>query len=324
MIVMQKDAHAKINLSLQITGFDRSSELHTIDGIFLKIPIKDTLQITCSNDDKISKTLLKTPKIECKIEFDNSLLHLPSSKIEGSNLAVKAAALFYKFIQQQQIHQNNTISTPTFATIRINIKKYIPVAAGMGGGSADAAAVLSALNTIHNNCLKKDQLIELALLLGTDVVFALSELTFAKVRGIGEKITPLTLPPHFYQLIVLVNTGDIVKTAKVYKQFDFLQSKKTETNIKSTNNYLKQKLFNKEGLVNSTNDLEEAACSLQPTIQAAKLMLKQQEGCQIARMSGSGNTCFGLFKNKESAKKAAKEINLTYPQWWVQHLCKNF
>ena len=183
----------------------------------------------------------------------------------------------------------------------INILKNIPIAAGLGGGSADAAAILKYL------CNKwkieiTQEIYDIALKIGADVPACLYRQA-CLVKGIGEDITKIKEIPHLP--IVLVNPGIVVSTKIIFQKVH-----KYSTNFinhVSSNNIL-------ETIINSQNDLQGITTALYPKINRVIAIIQQQQGCIISRISGSGSTCFGLFNNMPNAKKAMIALSKEF-QW---------
>jgi 4-diphosphocytidyl-2-C-methyl-D-erythritol kinase len=192
---------------------------------------------------------------------------------------------------------------------RITVHKAIPAGAGLGGGSADAAAVVRGLLQLSGQTLSPDALRDLAVRIGADVPVCLLSQA-AMMRGIGEDVTPCPLPEPL--AAVLVNPGIPVATAAIFahRTGDFrapLASAATEILRIDTFRTLVE---------NTANDLEPAALGVYPAIGAALAALRAQGGCWLARMTGSGSTCFGLFEDHATATAAAERLCTQFP--WVR------
>lgn len=192
-------------------------------------------------------------------------------------------------------------------TASITLEKHLPVASGIGGGSSDAAATLRALSRLTGKPLPEPAAV---LRLGADVPVCLTARP-ARMAGIGETVTPLphALPPAW---LVLVNPGEGVSTPQVFKAL-----------IRRDNPPLQAmpRLANTAELAAwvamQRNDLEPPALTLLPEIARVKTALSAQHGCLLARMSGSGATCFGLFSDPLTAHAAANAIRSAQPAWWI-------
>jgi 4-diphosphocytidyl-2-C-methyl-D-erythritol kinase len=183
----------------------------------------------------------------------------------------------------------------------IHLVKNLPVSAGLGGGSANAAAVLRQFTSN-----KSDK--ELAFNLGADVPVCGASQT-AIMRGIGEDVSPLS---GLGQLsAILVNPGVAVSTGAIFKAMD-AQPRETDPKETASQGDL---LFR---ALSGTNDMQKAAIKQAPIIADVLRALAQQTGCELARMSGSGATCFGIFRSDAQAQQAAQAVSLAQPNWWVR------
>ena len=191
--------------------------------------------------------------------------------------------------------------------VSIILDKDIPVSAGLGGGSSNSAVVLKMLSKLWNQPLPS---IKKQILLGADVPVCMSW-DLQRMQGIGEKIVKIKEPSSIW--IVLVNLGDQVSTGLVFNS------------VESYNNDglgILPVFYNKEVfikfLLSKRNDLETSAIKLFPQIKNLLDALKQNPGCSISRMSGSGATCFGLFFKKTDAIKTSKDLIREFPKAWIR------
>lgn len=276
-------APAKINLFLHIIG-RRSDNYHLLESIFAFTEFGDRLSFAPSDN------------ITLKISgpFAGPL----NNPLNKDNLIIRAANL----LQKKAVISRGA---------HIELSKQIPISAGIGGGSADAAATLQGLNKLWELNLTLDELAELAILLGADVPACLYHQPVF-VQGIGELITPLqsSLP---YQWVVLVNPMMPLSTPAVFKQYYQVGCSFSHqlNNVQSADSSKLLDLLN-----NTTNDLEHSALSLLPMIQTILDNLKNQEGVLLTRMSGSGPTCFAFFASEISAKKATQALKDIFPSFW--------
>lgn len=268
-------ARAKINLTLDVTG-KRPDGYHELKMIMQTVELYDKVFIK-----KIEKPVIK---IKTNLEW------LPT---DNRNLAYKAAEV---------IKERYDIPGGVF----IELKKTIPVAAGLAGGSADCAAVLYAMNILYNLKIKRDELAVIALELGSDVPYCLMRGT-ALAEGRGEILTRLPVCPEAW--IVLAKPAVGMSTAAVYKAIDAIDGyahPDTEGMIdaikKSDINAVASKL---------SNVLENASIPMCPMIGDIKKMLSDM-GAVGVLMSGSGPTAYGIFKDKETAQKAADNVKKTF------------
>ncbi|MBV9332325.1 MAG: 4-(cytidine 5'-diphospho)-2-C-methyl-D-erythritol kinase [Alphaproteobacteria bacterium] len=220
-----------------------------------------------------------------------------AGELEGgeNNLVLKAANLLAK-------------SRRIKGGARIRLIKKLPVASGIGGGSADAAATLRGLARLWRLDLSPTEKLDLALSLGSDVPACLSSST-AWIGGRGEQVTKAEVLPRMH--ILLVNPGVPVSTAAV-----FARAKSRGLKARRSGPWDSQADLI-SFLKGTGNDLEEPAKALAPEIAAALDAIDGASGVLLARMSGSGATCFGLFPSGEAASIAAREITNRQPRWWV-------
>ena len=274
---MPISSYAKINLYLKI-GRKLGSGYHQIQSVMQKIELSDNITIEPVIEDKIA--------VECtNKELENE-----------SNLAYKAALLLKKKFKVRH-------------GIKIFIEKNIPLEAGLGGGSSDAATTLMNLNKLWGLKLKEKQLIELAAQLGADVPFFIGE-NAALVEGIGDKIK--RIKKSFSINIVLINPGFRVSTKWAYKAFDRQKPKiKTDANI---NNLVKaiEKKDIKEIANNLHNDFEQIVTKKYKIINEIKTNLLRNDALN-ACVSGSGPTVFGIFNSIYEAREAFFKIQYDYP-----------
>lgn len=181
----------------------------------------------------------------------------------------------------------------------ILIDKQIPIAAGLGGGTADAAAVLRVFDTTG----KIDPI-----KIGADGPICYLSRT-AMMEGIGEIITPQA---SLGQLsAVLVNPGISVSTGAIFKAMDSAPRAKAPAMTSRQGDLLTRAL-------SGENDMQDVAITRAPIIADVLRLLAQQTGCELARMSGSGATCFGIFRSDAQAKSAADHLSTAQPEWWVR------
>jgi 4-diphosphocytidyl-2-C-methyl-D-erythritol kinase len=182
----------------------------------------------------------------------------------------------------------------------VTLQKNLPVSAGIGGGSANAAAVLRL-------CGVND--LGVAVSLGADVPVCLHSKT-AHMTGIGEDVKVM---PDMGQLhALLINPRVAVSTGAIFKAFDAAPDiRETPRPMKASGDLLSRAL-------DGRNDLEPIAMAQAPVIGDVLRLLASQNGCQLARMSGSGATCFGLFESDNTLRRAEAAIRAQAPDWWIQ------
>ncbi|MCB2193804.1 MAG: 4-(cytidine 5'-diphospho)-2-C-methyl-D-erythritol kinase [Deltaproteobacteria bacterium] len=268
-------APAKVNLFLKVLG-RRPDGYHELATLMQPLDLADTLAV--------------------RLDAPGLSLVCDKPEISGeNNLVIAAAKAYYNALGR----------TPAAA---FELRKRIPVAAGLGGGSSDAAAALLALNALHDCALEPGRLAALAAGLGADVPFFLAGCT-AWCTGIGEQVEPW---PDFPLLhLLLVNPGFALSTAQVYQQFDFYWTNRPQP-IK-----IRRPLRNAPSMDHLlANDLEEVSLREHPILGQIKQTLRKA-GARGCLMSGSGPTVFGVFADAAQAGKAARSLR-TKGRWWVR------
>jgi 4-diphosphocytidyl-2-C-methyl-D-erythritol kinase len=269
-------APAKINLRLRVVG-RRVDGYHLVDTIMLPVSLYDEISI-----DKGRKIGKKTGlKDLLSVTCDNPLV--PQG---NKNLAYKAASIIFDAKGIDQF-------------VQIHIRKRIPVGAGLGGGSTDAAATLVGLNRLFGLRYTSAQLEKLASTLGADVPFFIRGVP-ARARGIGERLTPLQKVPRFWLIILYPNLP--VATAWVYNN---LRAKLTKAIVNTSINLTLGNPARFRKLL--VNDLETVTMGRYPRIGLLKEELVQQ-GAVGALMSGSGSSVFGVFPSRRSAEHAFRQL----------------
>ena len=197
---------------------------------------------------------------------------------------------------------------------RFRLLKRLPAAAGIGGGSSDAAAALRLLARLNALALDDPRLMQAAIATGADVPVCLAGCA-RMMSGKGEQLgPPLALPLLF---AVLVNPGVAAETRKVFAAMG-LRPGETALSAPPPRLEARDAPAWIAALRRSGNDMEDAACSLAPVIVDVLAVLAAARGCGIARMSGSGATCFGLFSERRAAMRAGRAIARAHPGWWVR------
>jgi 4-diphosphocytidyl-2-C-methyl-D-erythritol kinase len=270
-----RSAHAKVNLWLNVVG-RRPDGYHLLDSLVAFVDLADTLDVRPS--DRLSLELAGPQAAGLAADPDN--------------LVLKAARLLA-----------DRAGVAPRVTIRLG--KHIPVAAGLGGGSADAAAALRALTELWRVALPEEELFDLAASLGADVPMCLAGRT-ALVSGIGERLQPApALPPA---AILLVNPGAPLPTRDVFEARRGPFS--TAVPVTQPWRNLPELVT---ALVRRGNDLSDAAISLRPAIAEVLTFLHNSRGARYAAMSGSGATCFALYDSLDAAQRASASMP---PAWW--------
>jgi 4-diphosphocytidyl-2-C-methyl-D-erythritol kinase len=263
--------NCKINLGLNITR-KREDGFHDLETVFFPVALKDSLEVIQSTE----------------VKFQSTGLHISGD--EESNLCIKA----YNILKRD---------FPQLPPIHIHLHKVIPMGAGLGGGSSDAAFMLALLNKKFKLAISQDQLLKYALELGSDCpFFNINKPCYA--RGRGEILEPVTVDLSAYR-IVLVNPGIHVSTKDAFAQ---LTPKVPQMNILEI---IEQPIIKwKDSL---SNDFEQTVFSLHPPIKEIKDQL-YDEGALYASMSGTGSTVYGLFENDRSINLNLSESYFVFEQ----------
>jgi 4-diphosphocytidyl-2-C-methyl-D-erythritol kinase len=274
-----ESAPAKVNLYLHVTG-RRPDGYHLLDSLIVFADLCDT--VTAAPAERLSLALAGP--------FADAL--------DGSdNLVLRAARAL-------AAHAGR----PPRAALRL--VKHLPVAAGLGGGSSDAAAALRALVRLWDISIEEDDLARLALELGADVPVCLSGRA-TLVGGVGEVLTPLDLAPPPCHL-VLANPRVPLSTAEVFGAFSGPAGALTPPLGPTVD---RSDLI--DALRVRRNDLEAPARQRAPVIASVLAALDGLPGRRLARMSGSGPTCFALFDTADAASAGAHALAAARPDWWV-------
>jgi 4-diphosphocytidyl-2-C-methyl-D-erythritol kinase len=267
-VPLHERAYAKLNLILHVGPPRELDGLHPLCSLFASIDLADELELSPAGGG------------EDRVE---------SPGVGGENLALGAIEVF-----------RERTGLPA-GPVAVRIGKRIPVAAGLGGGSADAAAVLRVLNRMKGSPLDSAELRAVAAQLGADVPSQV-EPGHALVQGVGEQVEPVALPPL---TVVLVPRQPGLRTAEVYAELDRLGGWRERLDPEPLRHVASA---GTAGLAAALeNDLQQAALSLRPEL-AGTLERLRGAGALGAAVSGSGPTCFGLFDSPRAAEAAAASI----------------
>jgi 4-diphosphocytidyl-2-C-methyl-D-erythritol kinase len=282
------DGRAKVNLTLRVVG-RRVDGYHDLESVVAFADCADRLSLVPGSELQLKTT---GPLAQACGELDD-------------NLVLKAARLLSERVLDLKVGS-------------FTLHKVLPVAAGIGGGSADAAAALRLLAEANGLALDDSRLLEVVQLTGADVPVCLASRACV-MTGVGETLLPLALPKL---PCVLVNPRVPVATRGVFEALglrngellvgatDVIQATAWPENGASTGDWIK-------AIAAGTNDLQSPAISIQPVIGEVLSALGAADGARLVRMSGSGATCFAIFDHAAAAQAAAQKIQLTRPQWWV-------
>ena len=288
MSALIEEGRAKVNLSLRVVG-RRADGYHDLESVVAFADCADRLTLEPGGELKLATT--GPLAAACGDTTDN--------------LVFKAAKLLAEAV-------------PNLKLGAFALDKVLPVAAGIGGGSADAAATLRLLASLNNLSLDDPRLRKVALATGADVPVCLFSRA-CDMTGVGEQLLPLALPS---MPCVMVNPRVPVATKDVFKA---LGLRNGELLVGATD-VLEAPAWPEEGasiadwveiLETVPNDLEAPAMRIEPVIGDVLEALRDSNGVKLARMSGSGATCFAIFGASNDAHAAAEKIRGDHPGWWV-------
>lgn len=278
-------ARAKVNLNLRVLG-RRADGYHELESLVAFAGVGDTLTLAPNEPLGLSVAGPRAAGLEA----------------DDGNLVLRAARTLEK-------------TFPGLRAGRFHLVKRLPVAAGIGGGSADAAAALRLLARLNGIAMANPLLHEVAAQVGADVPVCL-ESRARLMAGIGERLSPLLrLPPLF---AVLVNPGVAVETAAVFRGLGLAPGQRLASSEAAAAPAPASASELLATLAVSGNDLAAPARRVAPAVEAVLKHLSGLPGCRLARMSGSGATCFALFDDGRASAVAAKVLHRERPGWWVK------
>lgn len=288
MTLLTETARAKVNLTLRVLG-RRADGYHDIESLVAFADCADTL--TLEPGPQLTLTASGPRAQDCGEMSDN--------------LVVRAARLLGERI-------------PGLVFGSFSLDKHLPVAAGIGGGSADAAAALRLLARANGVAIDDPRVVDVARETGADIPVCLVSKA-CTMTGVGENLAMLNVPP---MPCVMVNPRVGVATRDVFAALglgkgeflagagDVMLSPGWPADGASFDAWL-------NAIGNGTNDLEKPALKVEPVIGDVLAVLRAADGVRLARMSGSGATCFAIFATIGDAGLAAKAISQSHPGWWV-------
>ena len=278
-------APAKINLTLHILG-RREDGWHDLDSVVAFAGCCDLLSFEPADTLALS---VEGPTAEASGDV-------------ADNLVLRAARELRERI-------------PSLRLGKFHLRKNLPVAAGLGGGSSDAAAALRALASENNLSAEDPRLLATAQATGADVAVCLDPRARV-MAGRGERVGPwLRLPPLF---AVLANPRLAVATPAVFARLGLAKGAPSGLGPSPLPGVGADRSTAVKALRGGRNDMQAAACVLEPAIADVLDALSALEGAAFARMSGSGATCFALFEDRSAAARAARALALERPGWWVK------
>lgn len=275
-------ANAKVNLSLHVTG-KRPDGYHLLQSLVMFAGVGDELTLT--------------PATAFSLKIEGPCAGSLKKESVADNLVSRVV----------QALAEDAGKTPDAA---LTLVKKLPIGAGLGGGSADAAAALRILDMHWQTQYLPGRLAAIGAKIGSDIAACVHNKP-VWMEGAGERIALCDIP--FDIPVLLVNPGIPVATKDVYahlvRPFDVMRE-------------LPRQFMHYEALLeflhSTRNSLQDAAVAIAPKILALLSQLETLEGCQLARMSGSGSTCFALFDNHKDCEKAAAMLYSRHPDYWVR------
>ncbi|MGE0565286.1 MAG: 4-(cytidine 5'-diphospho)-2-C-methyl-D-erythritol kinase [Pseudolabrys sp.] len=273
-------APAKVNLTLRVLG-RRADGYHRLESLVAFADLADGLSLVPGEGARLEVS--GTFAAQCGAVNDNLVLRAAAAALAAATGELKQG--------------------------EFKLTKSIPVAAGIGGGSSDAAAALRLLARANGIALDDRRLLQAASTVGADVPVCLDPRARV-MRGVGEELSPpLDLPPL---QALLVNPGVPLATRDVFGKFDQRDASSVALGEVPTghDDFL-------DWLAEHGNDLTNAAAACVPVISDMLGLLAKLDGCRLARMSGSGATCFALFDEADAATAAATKLNKNRADWWV-------
>jgi 4-diphosphocytidyl-2-C-methyl-D-erythritol kinase len=275
--LISEKACAKINLALHVLG-RRDDGYHELDSIVVFADYGDLLEISVA--DQLT--------LECTGPFASAVPAGPD------NIIIKAWHVLHETLQHREVK---------LPPVHVKLEKNLPVASGIGGGSADAAAMLRGLLRIVNQELSTADIKSLARSLGADVPACFYQKS-CHMQGIGETISTLMI--ELPRAIVLVNPLKPCSTADVF------------CNLGLTDGQIYGAALDIDNPPLWRNDLTQAARQAQPEVADVLKALNQEPSFSAVRMSGSGATCFGLASSMAEANAAMARLSVKNPGWWVK------
>ncbi len=289
MPALSENGRAKVNLTLRVVG-RRTDGYHDIESVVAFADCADHLTLT--------------PGSELDLRTSGPLAEACGAT--SDNLVIKAAHLLRERV-------------PDLKVGSFTLEKVLPVAAGIGGGSADAAAALRLLAQLNGLAFDDPRIIAVAQSTGADVPVCVASRACV-MTGVGENLQPLNLPK---MPSVMVNPCVPVATKDVFRA---LGLRNGELLVGATDVLLQDRSWPEpdasvaewiEAFAEVGNDLEAPALRIHPVIDEVLSALRDAKGAKLARMSGSGATCFAIFADDADAQAAAEKIRRDHPVWWV-------
>ena len=275
-----EEARAKVNLALHVIG-QRPDGYHDLDMLVAFADVGDSVTLAPSNEDR----------------FDIGGPMSGDLQADADNLVLRALRGFRELSGRTD-------------PLAIRLEKRLPVASGIGGGSADAAATLRGLCRLHGHSTEDPALTALALSLGADVPMCLCSQP-ARVAGVGERIVPTAGRLAFG--LLLVNPGVGVSTPATFRALE----RRDHSPLPALPAFVTVADLAAFLATKTRNDLETPAKGIAPVIGEVLAAIGSLPGVRLVRMSGSGATCFGLFDDQAAAEASGGQLSVSHPDWWV-------
>ncbi len=278
-------APAKVNLTLHVLG-RRADGYHVLESLVVFAGTADLLTLE--------------PGQSLSLTVAGPTAHLAGAT--GDNLVVRAADAL-------------TSRVPSLKRGAFHLVKRLPAAAGIGGGSSDAAAALRLLGRSNGLAPDDPAILDAARATGADVPVCLDPRA-RMMTGAGEHVGPALDVPKLFA--VLVNPGVAVPTPAIFRALGLVAGQDTSVAAHPPLDGMADRETLLSRLAEGRNDLEPPALALAPVIGTALDRLRATDGCRLARMSGSGATVFGLYDDCHAASRAARSLKIAEPGWWVR------
>lgn len=287
--LLVESAPAKINLTLIVHG-RRPDRYHEIESlvVFAGAPASDVVTLEPGDD--------------FRLEVSGAWAEILAAEGDQSNLVARAIAAALR-------------EAPNLRTGTFRLEKRLPIAAGIGGGSADAAAALRLLRLTNQNSECEIDWLKLAASIGADVPVCLGSRA-SMMRGVGEQVVAVPSLPRLWAVLanprIPLATGDVFKALRA-GPLPAVTMSPLETALPA--------LVDMPGLLahlaEHGNDLEAVVCAMCPEVAELRAQLADLDEALLARMSGSGPTCFALFASLEAAERGAQRLTSLRPGWWI-------
>ena len=299
--MISKHAPAKLNLNLHITG-KCDNGYHMLESLVVFADIADIMTFSSNPPDERYQHCYAYEDIALTLHV-NSMMDVDDA-FAKRNLIYLAAKCLAAYSAKHH--------TGALCPMHITLEKHIPIGAGLGGGSSDAAATLVALNELWQMQLSTTQLQKLAATLGSDIAVCIQP-TATWMSGTGNQLAAADIRAELWALILYPHTP--LSSSRVYQALDY-----DEQTMQPLPEFGRLHCYDAESLIRyvqaTDNHLTSPAIGQVHDIANILAALNALPGCKLARMSGSGSACFGLFMSEAEARGAAQMIGHQMPAWW--------